>query len=109
MIYGDTSQDASWYAGRPYDADPADTLVLGPNPSQADAFYRLPRANPFDYAGNDVLDAGAAKPATGSTLGADALGIVIYGGAGNDTIVGTQLGDVLAGGSGDDTISGSRG
>ena len=109
VIYGDTSQDASWYAGRPYDADPADTLVLGPNPSQADAFYRLPRANPFDYAGNDVLDASAAKPATGSTLGADALGIVIYGGAGNDTIVGTQLGDVLAGGSGDDTISGQAG
>ena len=108
VIYGDTSQDASWYAGRPYDADVTDTFVLGPNPAQATAFYRLPRANPFDRDGNDVIDASADTAVTGA-LGADALGIVIYGGGGNDTIQGTQLGDVLAGGSGDDTIYGQGG
>ena len=108
VIYGDTSQDASWYAGRPYDADVNDTFVLGPNPAQPDMFYRLPRANPFDHAGNDVIDASADTPAMGA-LGGDALGIIIYGGGGDDTITGTQLGDVLAGGSGNDTISGQGG
>jgi len=42
VIYGDTSQDASWYAGRPYDADVRDTFVLGPNLAQAGTF--LPHA-----------------------------------------------------------------
>ena len=108
VVYGDTSQDASWYAGRPYDADVADTFVLGPNPTQENTYYRLPRANPFDLAGDDLIDASADTPATG-TLGGDALGIVIYGGAGDDTIYGTQIGDVLAGGSGNDTIRGQSG
>ena len=108
VVYGDTSQDASWYAGRPYDADTNDTLVLGPNPLQAGVFYRLPRANPYDRDGNDVIDAHQASP-DGGAWGADALGIVIYGGGGNDTIIGTQIGDVLAGGSGDDTIFGQGG
>ena len=35
------------------------------------------------------------------------VGIIAYGGAGNDTIVGSQAGDFLAGGSGDDTIAGA--
>src|SRR5260221_5482138 len=108
VIYGDTSQDASWYAGRSYDADVRDTLVLGPNLAQAGTFYRMPRANPFDRSGDDVIDASAITPATG-VYGADALGVVVYGGAGNDTIFGSQLGDVLAGGSGNDTIQGKAG
>ena len=37
------------------------------------------------------------------------IGITAYGGAGNDTIIGSQAGDHLAGGSGDDTILGLRG
>ena len=56
VIYGDTSQDASWYAGRPYDADVRDTLVLGPNPAQAGTFYRCL----WDAAGIDTLRAGAS-------------------------------------------------
>ena len=108
VIYGDTSQDASWYAGRPYDADVRDTLVLGPNLAQAGTFYRMPRANPFDRSGDDVIDVSADTPATGN-YGADALGVVVYGGAGNDTIFGSQIGDVLAGGSGNDTILGNGG
>ena len=37
------------------------------------------------------------------------MGVVIYGGAGNDTIKGSQIGDYLAGGSGNDTIYGNAG
>jgi Ca2+-binding RTX toxin-like protein len=108
VIYGDTSQDAAWYAGRPQAADVADTLELGPNPNQAVTFYRMPRANPFRMSGDDVIDASAITPSTGS-FGADALGVVLYGGAGNDTLRGSALGDVLAGGSGNDTIFGNAG
>jgi Ca2+-binding RTX toxin-like protein len=108
VVYGDTSQDAAWYAGQPYVADVNDTLLLGPNPAQPATFYRMPRANPFDRNGDDVIDASADLPSSGS-YGDDALGIVIYGGAGNDTIRGSKLGDVLAGGSGDDTIFGNEG
>ncbi|MCB1998992.1 MAG: hypothetical protein KDH91_00365, partial [Rhodoferax sp.] len=108
VVYGDTSQDAAWYAGRPYAADTADTLVLGPNPLQTGVFYRMPRANPFDRDGNDLIDAHLASPDRGA-WGDDALGIVIHGGGGDDTIIGSQLGDVLTGGSGDDRIFGQDG
>ena len=108
VVYGDTSQDASWYAGRSFAADIADSLVLGPNPQQETTYYRMPRANPFDFFGNDVIDASAITPNDGG-LGGDALGVVLYGGEGNDTLYGSQLGDVLAGGSGDDTIFGHSG
>ena len=81
---------------------------LGRTPRNRRTFYRLPRANPFDRSGDDVIDASADTPATGS-YGADALGVVIYGGGGNDTISGSQIGDVLAGGSGNDTIFGNAG
>ena len=37
------------------------------------------------------------------------IGVTVYGGPGNDTIIGSQTGDILAGGSGSDTINGLRG
>jgi Ca2+-binding RTX toxin-like protein len=52
----------------------------------------------FDYSGNDVIDAHN-----------DTNSVVIYGGAGDDTIWGSQAGDQIAGGSGNDTIYGQGG
>ena len=44
-----------------------------------------------------------------SALALRPIGLTIYGGPGNDLIIGSQTGDQLAGGSGDDTILGQRG
>ncbi len=52
----------------------------------------------FANAGNDLIDASAAT-----------AGVVVYGGAGNDTLIGSQGDDHLAGGSGDDRIDGQQG
>ena len=71
-------------------------------------FFVFPLANPYLYSGNDVIDAHlldwAANPAN-----LRSIGLTIYGGPGNDLIIGSQTGDQLAGGSGDDTIMGQRG
>src|SRR5207249_1956369 len=53
---------------------------------------------PVGMYGNDVIDASA-----------NSRSVAIYGGRGNDTIIGSQAGDHLAGGSGDDTINGQGG
>ncbi|MGD8331142.1 MAG: calcium-binding protein, partial [Acidobacteriota bacterium] len=96
VIYGDTSQD-----GSRYDSVPSVDGLTG-------------NAIVYDYAGNDVIDASAwsgissVGDGDGGTI--DFVGgIVIYGGAGNDTIYGTQTGDHLAGGSGNDLIYGEGG
>ena len=106
VVYGDTSQDGTWYSGIGNLSSRSDNLVLGPKlfdqVGSADDLFRWPRANPFHQAGNDVIDASAlfnSADANSSTLG-----IVVYGGAGNDTLRGTGAGDHLAGGSGDDHI-----
>ena len=77
-------------------------------------FFVFPLANPYLYSGNDVIDAHLLdwtdSPATTSTAGSlRPIGVTIFGGPGNDTIIGSQTGDQLAGGSGDDTILGQRG
>ena len=119
VVYGDTSQDGVWYAGHPYDTkgydfgpkpfDPFTNLPVGEN---EDADWIFPLADPYDYAGNDVIDAhnlfaNIVCNATCSNL--PTVGITAYGGPGNDLILGSQTGDHLAGGSGDDTILGQRG
>ncbi|MFZ1880264.1 MAG: Calx-beta domain-containing protein [Gaiellaceae bacterium] len=71
-------------------------------------FFVFPLANPFQYSGNDVIDAHLLD-VTDPTGALRPIGLTIYGGAGNDTIIGSQTGDQLAGGSGDDTILGQRG
>jgi hypothetical protein len=70
--------------------------------------FVFPVANPYQYAGNNVIDA--------SQLYADIpdgqlppIGLTIYGGPGNDTIIGSQAGDQIAGGSGNNVIQGGRG
>ena len=52
-------------------------------------------------AGNDTIDA--------SGLPAGTIGLVIDGGAGNDTIIGSQGADMLMGGDGNDVVTGGRG
>jgi Ca2+-binding RTX toxin-like protein len=71
-------------------------------------FFVFPLANPFTYSGNDVIDAHLLdwSDAPGALRN---VGLTIFGGAGDDTIIGSQAGDHLAGGSGNDTILGQRG
>jgi hypothetical protein len=71
-------------------------------------FFVFALADPFQYAGNDVIDASLAfSKADPANL--PSIGITAYGGPGNDTIIGSQAGDILAGGSGNDTVEGGRG
>jgi Ca2+-binding RTX toxin-like protein len=51
--------------------------------------------------GNDTINA--------SALPAGVIGLIIDGGAGNDTIIGSQGADTLIGGDGNDTVTGGRG
>jgi hypothetical protein len=87
VVFGGTSQDGSWYSGNPG------------------------AANPFRYAGNDLIDASQefAEAPSGEL---PSFGLTEYGGAGNDVLIGSGASDFLVGGSGDDWIqpeSGSGG
>ena len=84
MIYGDTSED-----GVRYSNDQPAASVNGTK---------------FNNPGNDTIDASAMPDQADGFVG-----VVIYGGAGNDTIKGSQDDDHLAGGAGDDTIYGGAG
>jgi len=117
VIYGDTSQDGLWYGGDP---ETVDGHEFGPKPfdptywlADEDDDWVFPLGNPFDHAGNDVIDASRLFAGVACTDAActnlPSVGVTIYGGAGNDTIIGSQAGDHLAGGSGDDLILGQRG
>ncbi|MBQ0721029.1 MAG: LEPR-XLL domain-containing protein [Gammaproteobacteria bacterium] len=79
IIFGDTSQDGSPYTDNP----------LNPTTDKPVAFAS---------SGNDRVDASAATS-----------GVVIYGGAGDDTLIGSQADDHIFGGSGNDTIAGEAG
>src|SRR5205085_8593792 len=71
-------------------------------------FFVFPLANPYQYSGDDVIDAHLLDWSADPTA-LRPIGVTAYGGPGNDRIVGSQTGDQLAGGSGDDTILGQRG
>ena len=119
VLYGDTSQDGLWYSGNPATVDgyefgdkPFNPFTTVPDIENEDDEWVFPLGNPFRLAGNDVIDASAlfANATCNSTCtNLPSVGITAYGGAGNDTIVGSQTGDFLAGGSGDDLILGLRG
>ena len=70
-------------------------LVLFGDTSQDGLFYNATTANQtgngreFVNHGNDTIDASAT-----------AQSVTIYGGRGNDTLIGSQAGDHIAGGSG---------
>ena len=105
-----TSADltALWEAGGPATGSGAHTIVQRNRLGQNTDFFVFPIASAFQYAGNDVIDASqlyAAIPAGQLP----AVGLTIYGGRGDDTIIGSRAGDHLAGGSGNDTILGQRG
>ena len=119
VVYGDTSQDGTWYAGHPYDVlgyefgpKPFDPFVTIPDAQNEDDEWVFGLADPYDYAGNDIIDAsglfaGIVCNATCGNL--PTVGITAYGGAGDDLVIGSQTGDFLAGGSGNDEIRGLRG
>ncbi|MEH6586717.1 MAG: hypothetical protein V7720_09160, partial [Halioglobus sp.] len=111
VVYGDTSQDGRAYAGvgelhdkgifgvKPFDPQ---------SPSAEDWVFDFPSATEYDYDGNDIIDASALFLGYGvETL--PTVGLTIYGGGGNDTLIGSQAGDHIAGGSGNDLIIGQRG
>jgi Ca2+-binding RTX toxin-like protein len=56
-----------------------------------------------------VSAGGGADTINASGLAANVVGLVIDGGAGNDTIIGSQGKDTLMGGDGNDTVIGGRG
>ena len=120
VVYGDTSQDGVWYGGQPDDVlgyefgpKPFDPFTKIPDAENEDDEWVFPLANPYAYAGNDVIDAQRpvrrrhVHPGVAATC--RSVGFTAYGGAGNDLIIGSQAGDHLAGGSGDDEIRGLRG
>jgi hypothetical protein len=70
--------------------------------------FVFPVANPFQYAGNNVIN--ASQLYAGIPNGQlPPIGLTVYGGPGNDIILGSQAGDQIAGGSGNNTILGERG
>ena len=70
-------------------------VVIVENPDSID------RLSVLAGGGNDTIDA--------SGLPAGTIGLVIDGGAGNDTIIGSQGADTLIGGNGNDVVTGGRG
>ena len=84
VIYGDTSEDGVRYSN--------------------DSGTASEHATSFTNNGNDTIDA------SGLSAEGDAyVGVVIYGGPGDDIITGSQDDDHLGGGAGGDTISGEAG
>ncbi len=121
VLYGDTTQDGIWYSGdpataidgadfgpKPHDAFPNLTDLNGEPVQHEDATWIFGLANPYAFAGNDLIDASALFAGLGAGE-APTVGVIAYGGPGEDTIYGSQTGDHLAGGSGDDHIEGGRG
>ena len=119
VVYGDTSQDAVWYSGEPFSVKgqefgpkPFDPFYKVPESQNEDDEWLMPVADPFDFFGNDIIDAsGLFSWITCNTTSCPlpTVGFTAYGGEGDDLIVGSQAGDHLAGGSGNDTILGVRG
>ena len=87
---------------------PLDVRVLNRVGNSA-PFFVFPLANPYLYSGNDVDRRAPARLGRRRPSALRPIGLTIYGGPGDDTIVGSQTGDQLAGGSGNDTIMGQRG
>ena len=119
VVYGDTSQDAVWYSGEPFSVKgqefgpkPFDPFWKVPESQNEDDEWLMPVADPYDFFGNDIIDASGLFSwivCTTTACQLPSVGFTAYGGEGNDLIIGSQAGDHLAGGSGDDTILGLRG
>ena len=119
VVYGDTSQDAVWYSGESFSVKgqefgpkPFDPFYKVPESQNEDDEWLMPVADPYDFFGNDIIDAsGLFSWITCNTTSCPlpTVGFTAYGGEGDDLIIGSQAGDHLAGGSGNDTILGLRG
>ena len=109
VVFGDTTQDGTWYA-----ADPsvASGVALGAtptlNPPGSPNVLTLSGGQPYAYSGDDFIDA-VDLFADLPSSGLPAIGVRMYGGPGNDTLVGSQASDIIVGGSGDDLVLGERG
>jgi len=98
VVYGDTSQDGAWYAGHPYDIlgyefgpKPFDPFPKIPDAENEDDEWVFPLANPYAYAGNDVIDAHslfAGVTCSAASCNLPSVGFTAYGGEGNDLIIG---------------------
>jgi hypothetical protein len=110
VVYGSTSQDGIWYSGsssgmtqRDFGSKPFPNQLGNGTPD-----FIFPVAASFKHAGNNVVD--ASRDFIGVPEGQlPSVGVIIYGGPGNNTIYGSQASDYIAAGSGNDTISGERG
>jgi len=120
VVYGDTSQDAVWYSGEPssvkgheFGPKPFDPFWKLPEQENEDDEWLFPLANPFDFAGNDIIDASGLFANVVcddvDNCNLPSVGFTAYGGEGDDLLIGSQTGDFLAGGSGDDVVLGLRG
>src|SRR5712692_8730116 len=122
VVYGSTSQDGIWYSGDPHTLSQRD-FGSKPFPTQlgnGTPDFIFPVADPFKFAGNNVLDASADFPNASLPSGSvpnvgvpegqvPSVGVILYGGPGNNTIYGSQAPDFIAGGSGNTTVYGERG
>ena len=100
VVYGDTSQDGVWYSGHSYDRlglefgpKPFNPFPHLPDEENEDDEWVFPIANPFTYAGNDIIDARALFSHITDPADLPSVGFTAYGGAGNDLIYGSQAGD----------------
>jgi len=84
VVYGDTSEQRDRYSN-----DQAGASINGTS---------------FANDGSDIIDASGMQEQNDGFVG-----VVIYGGPGNDVITGSQDDDQLAGGEGSDTIAGQAG
>src|SRR5260370_30684370 len=118
-VYGGTSQDGIWDSGdthtmaqRDFGTKPFPTQLGNGTPD-----FIFPVDDPFRFFGNNVIDAGADFPiaplpaGTTPTVGVPegqvpSVGLILYGGPGNNTIYGSQASDFIAGGSGNTTVYG---
>src|SRR5260370_24799836 len=78
--------------------------------------FIFPVADPFRFFGNNMIDASAdfpiaslvpavQTPNVGVPEGqVPSVGLILYGGPGNNTIYGSQASDFIAGGSGNTTV-----
>jgi hypothetical protein len=110
VVYGGTTQAGKWYSGNEYTMS-GQTFGSKPFPNQVgngSSVFVFPVAVQFAHAGNNVINA-SKDFATVPETQVPSVGLVLYGGSGNDTIYGSQAPDFIAGGSGNNTIYGERG
>ncbi len=110
VVYGDTSQDGLWYSGDP-STQSQQNFGSKPFPNEVGNGtndFIFPVADPFAFFGNNVIDA-SQDFSTVPEGQLPSVGVIIYGGPGNNTIYGSQAPDYIAGGSGNSTIYGEGG